>query len=68
MLLKGVLFLNASLHIVPIDQNTPLGIGFGNGGERWGIFSIRPVFVYIFAINRAIESSISRQNGPIRSL
>lgn len=64
MLLKGVLFLNTSLYIVPIGQNTPLGIGFGNGGGRWGIFSIHPVFVYIFAINRAIQSSISKAKRP----
>ena len=38
MLLKGVLFLNTSLYIVPIGQNTPLGIGFGNGGGKVGDF------------------------------
>lgn len=68
MLLKDALSLDTSLHIVSISWKTPLGIGFVNGGRRWGIFSIHLAFVYIFAINRNIEPSILGKNSPIRSL
>ena len=64
MLLKDALFLSTSLYIVPISQKAPLGIGFGNGGRRWGIFSIHLAFVYIFAINRNIEPSILGKKQP----
>ena len=67
MLLKDALSLDTSLHIVSISRKTPLGIGFVNGGRRWGIFSIHLAFVYIFAINRNIEPSILGKNSPIRS-
>ena len=68
MLLEDALFLDTSLHIVSISRKPPLGIGFVNGGGRWGIFSIHLAFVDIFAINRNIEPSILGKNSPIRSL
>ena len=40
-------------------HDPPLGIGFVNGGKRWGRFSAHPRFVYIFAINRRLNQRIS---------
>lgn len=49
-------------------HDPPLGIGFVNGGKRWGRFSAHPRFVYIFAINRRLNQRISPKDGSVNAL